>query len=278
MATIENTLSSSENCIVLHSVVPVRAEASEESEQLTQLLFAETCDVLERLPRWTKIRNHADGQVGWVDFKMISPITAEELTNYKQSDFSTRVKMPMAFAVSHNNKQTFPLTAGTALPNYKEGTFEVLGAKFMIDPTMVCAPMELTPDNFMQTIRFFFNIPYLWGGKNAMGLDCSGLTQVIMSLFGKTLPRNAREQVHCGTEVGFLQEAQCGDLAFFDHQSRQTANGEQLTAISHVGILLDSDHIIHCSGRVKVERIDAQGIISTETGEYTHDLRAIRRM
>ncbi len=269
-----NELHIVESCIVLHSVVPVRAEASEESEQLTQLLFAETCDVLERLPRWTKIRNHNDGQIGWVDFKMVSPITAEELEAYQKSDFSTRVRMPMAFAVSHNNKQTFPLTAGTALPNYKDGTFEVLGARFMIDPTMVATPMELTPDNFMQTIRFFFNIPYLWGGKNAMGLDCSGLTQVIMSLFGKKLPRNAREQVHCGTEVGFLQEAQCGDLAFFDHQSRDP----KATNISHVGILLDSEHIIHCSGRVKVERIDAQGIISTETGEYTHDLRAIRRM
>ncbi len=260
--------------IVLHSVVPVRAEASEESEQLTQLLFAETCDVIDECPRWKKIHNHADGQIGWVDFKIISPMTEEEFAAYRQGDFSNRVKMPMAFAVSQNNRQTFPLTAGTCLPNYKDGSFEVLGAKFMIDPQMVTAPMELTRENFLETIRFFFNIPYLWGGKNAMGIDCSGLTGVVMSLFGKQLPRNAREQVFCGEEVGFLQEAQCGDLVFFDHQSRSP----ELTSISHVGILLDSEHVIHASGRVKVERIDAQGIISTETGEYTHDLRAIRRL
>ncbi len=260
--------------IVLHSVVPVRAEASEESEQLTQLLFAETCDLLDECPRWKKIRNHADGQEGWVDFKMISPITEEEFIAYKQSDFSYRVKMPMAFAVSHNNRQTFPLTAGTCLPNYKDGAFEVLGAKFMIDPQMVTAPMELTRENFLETVRFFLNMPYLWGGKNALGIDCSGFTGVLMSLFGKQLPRNAREQVFCGEEVGFLQEAQCGDLVFFDHQSRNP----ELTNISHVGVLLDSEHVIHSSGRVKIERIDAQGIISTETGEHTHDLRAIRRL
>ncbi len=271
---MQNETFTSNPYIVLHSVVPVRAEASEESEQLTQLLFAETCDVLEELPRWKRIRNHADGQIGWVDFKMISPMKSEEFEKYQQSDFSHRVKMPMAFAVSKNNRQTFPLTAGTALPNYKDGEFEILGAHFLIDPSMVTAPLPLTRENFMEIIRFFFNIPYLWGGKNALGIDCSGLTGVVMSLFGKQLPRNAREQVFCGEEVGFLQEAQCGDLAFFDHQSRNPES----TTISHVGILLDSEHIIHCSGRVKVERIDAQGIISTETGEYTHDLRAIRRL
>ncbi len=269
-----NDIEVNEYRIVLHSMVPVRAAASEESEQLTQLLFGETCDVLDSVPRWTKIRNHSDGQVGWVDFKMVSPIHVEELEAYRSGDFSTRVRFPLAFAVSQHNQQTFPLTAGTVLPNYKDGTFEVLGAKFMIDSSLVSGPLELTKDSFMEVIRFFFNIPYLWGGKNALGLDCSGLTQVVMSLFGKALPRNAREQVMCGMEVGFLQEVQCGDLAFFDHQSRSA----ELTNISHVGILLDSEHIIHCSGRVKVERIDAQGIISSETGEYTHDLRAIRRM
>ncbi len=260
--------------IVLHSVVPVRAQASEESEQLTQLLFGETCEVVEEVPRWKRIINDYDGQEGWVDFKMISPMTDEEYQAYQKCDFSHRVIMPMAFAVSQNNRQTFPLTAGTVLPNYKDGMFEVLGAKFMIDPSMVSAPLELNRENFMNIIRFFFNIPYLWGGKNAMGLDCSGLTGVVMSLFGKRLPRNAREQVHCGEEIGFLQEAECGDLVFFDHQSRSP----ELTTISHVGILLDSEHVIHASGRVKVEKIDAQGIISTETGEHTHDLRAIRRL
>ena len=182
--------------------------------------------------------------------------------------------MPMAYAVSEGNGQTFPLTAGTRLSNYKDGQFEVLGSRFRIDPDMVAAtPLELTRDNFMQTVRFFLNIPYLWGGKNCMGMDCSGFSGVLLSLFGKRLLRNAREQVTQGTEVGFLQEARCGDLVFFDHHSINPDN----TAISHVGILLSPDTVIHCSGRVKAERIDTNGIISAETGQYTHDLRAIRR-
>mgnify|MGYP003559310431 CR=1 FL=1 len=60
------------------TVTPVRQEPSEGSEQLTQLLFGEVCEVLDRLPRWTKIRSILDGQEGWVDFKMLT--TASNLS------------------------------------------------------------------------------------------------------------------------------------------------------------------------------------------------------
>ena len=141
--------------------------------------------------------------------------------------------------------------------------------------------------------RFFLNIPYLWGGKNAMGMDCSGFTQVILSLFGKHLLRNASEQATQGIEVNRLEDAQAGDLAFFckpqtNHANNanngKNANNANNTTITHVGILIDKQRIIHCSGRVKVEKIDATGIFSIEQadaqhpqGQYTHQLLSIRR-
>ena len=56
------------------TITPVRSQPSEASEQLTQLLWGEVCEVLDNLPRWTKIRSTLDGQEGWVDFKMLTPI------------------------------------------------------------------------------------------------------------------------------------------------------------------------------------------------------------
>ena len=56
------------------TITPVRLEPSESSEQLTQLLFGELCEVLDTLPRWTKIRSTVDGQEGWVDFKMVTTL------------------------------------------------------------------------------------------------------------------------------------------------------------------------------------------------------------
>ena len=117
-----------------------------------------------------------------------------------------------------------------------------------------------------------------------MGMDCSGFTQIIMSLFGKNLPRNASRQARCGKNIPSLQKAKPGDLVFFDHEDGK---------ISHVGIILQSADtneqspvtLIHCSGRVKVEKLDETGIFSVEQadpdhpqGRYTHHLVSIQRI
>jgi cell wall-associated NlpC family hydrolase len=247
------------------------------------MLFGETCEIMAKgegaKANWTRIRLDEDGQEGWVDTKMIAPMKEDEYAAYRAAYASAAiVAMPMAFAVSENNGQTIPLTAGTKLTNYQSpitngassARFEVLGVGFRIDPNMVSVqPSVLSLQTLLETTRFFLNVPYLWGGKNALGMDCSGFTQIIMSLFGRHLLRNAREQVTQGTAVERLQDAQAGDLVFFDHEDGK---------ISHVGLVIDPERVIHCSGRVKVEKLDEKGIYSAERGMYTHHLVAIRRV
>lgn len=264
--------------ISLHSVVPVRTEAREGAEMSTQMLFAERCEILDEQARWYRIRLCQDGQEGWVDKKMLTPLSAEEEQKLP-AEPTAMVLMPMAYAVSENNGQTIPLTAGTRLFNYKDGRFELLGVGFRIDPSMVLTePLPMDEQHLLQAVRFFLNIPYLWGGKNAMGMDCSGFTQTILSFFGKHLLRNASEQATQGTEVPSLDQAQAGDLAFFCKPDTDKRT------ITHVGILIDKQRIVHCSGRVKVEKIDATGIFSIEQadaqhpqGQYTHRVLSIRR-
>lgn len=272
--------------IVLHSIVPVRAEAREGAEQETQLLFGELCEVTEQQPRWYKIRNQADGAEGYADSKMLTPMTDEEYATYAAAlqASTARVLLPMTYAVSQNNGQTFPLTMGTRLANYRDGQFEILGVTFRIDSSAVAErPLPLNQTTLMQVTRFLLNTPYLWGGKNALGMDCSGLTQTVMSLFGSLLPRNASQQVKCGREVTSLHGAQAGDLVFFDHNDPSSDecdpnNCKGDTRITHVGLLLDAERVIHCSGRVKIERISERGIYGQEQQLFTHHLAAIRRM
>ena len=267
--------------ISLYSVIPVRSEASETAEQTTQILFGETFDILEQKNRWNRVKLHLDGQEGWIDAKMCTPMSATEYKSYRTAyDSAAMVAMPMAYAVSENNGQTIPLTAGTRLAGYQEkkddalrtvfARFEVLGVGFRIDPSMVYAETpDLNEQNLLQTVRFFLNIPYLWGGRNAMGMDCSGFTQTVMSLFGKTLKRNASEQAQQGRKISDVSKVQAGDLVFFDHEDGK---------ISHVGIVIDGERVIHCSGRVKVEKLDSNGIFSAEKGDYSHHLVTIRRV
>lgn len=288
--------------VSLHSVVPVRTEASETSEQITQMLFGEICTIEEQKTRWIRVKLALDGQIGWVDAKMIAPLSTDEYKSYSATlKAAAYVAFPMAYAVSENNGQTIPLTAGTRLTNYHNGHFEVLGVGFRIDAGMVLTkPLEMTQPNLLQSVRFFLNVPYLWGGKNALGMDCSGFTQTILSLFGHKIPRNASEQVTQGRLISRLSSSKAGDLAFFCHyeeaaaqeitsnlkeqQSTET-NAIARQKITHVGILIDSERIIHCSGRVKIEKIDTTGIFSVEQsdtahpdGQYTHRLLSIRRL
>ena len=264
------------------TVTPVRQEPSEGSEQLTQLLFGEVCEVLDRLPRWTKIRSTLDGQEGWVDFKMLTP--ASHLSAITSNLPATVVATPIAIATAMETGEELMLTLGTRLPNYAHGTFEVLGKQYLIDPTCVSQPISNSPSgrpiggtpsdnhNVCAIAQTLLNAPYLWGGKNAMGMDCSGFTQVVYSVFDIHLLRNAREQITQGVLVPSLAEAQAGDLAFFDHTDRDP----NATNISHVGILLDNKKIIHCSGCVHVDDIDEMGI-HLASGELTHHLVQIKR-
>lgn len=274
------------HAIILHSIVPVRAEAREGAEQETQLLFGEICEVLEQLPRWWKVRNEADGEEGYADALMLTPMSDAEYAACSESFAAStaRVMLPMTYAVSENNGQTVPLSMGTRLPNYHNGQFEVLGVSFRIDNAAVAeCPLTLNQNTLMQVTRFLLNTPYLWGGKNALGMDCSGLTQTVMSLFGISLPRNAGQQVKCGREILNLKQAQTGDLVLFDH-SDPDSNGSEPhnctgdTRITHVGILLDAERVIHCSGRVKIERITQRGIYGQQQQLFTHHLAAIRRV
>ena len=264
------------------TVTPVRQEPSEGSEQLTQLLFGEVCEVLDRLPRWTKIRSTLDGQEGWVDFKMLSPTSNLSPLTYNLP--ATVVAVPMAVSTDMETGEELMLTLGTRLPNYAHGTFEVLGKQYLIDPTCVPQPISNSPlgrpiggtpsdsHNVCAIAQTLLNTPYLWGGKNAMGMDCSGFTQVVYAAMGVNLLRNAREQMTQGELIPSLAEAQPGDLAFFDHADRDP----KATNISHVGMLLSPTEIIHCSGCVHIDTIDEHGIHLPD-GELTHHLVQIKR-
>jgi cell wall-associated NlpC family hydrolase len=68
--------------------------------------------------------------------------------------------------------------------------------------------------------------------------------------------------------VDFISEIKVGDLAFFDN-----AEGR----ITHVGIMLDRDTIIHASAKVRIDRMDSEGIFNQELNRYSHRLRIIKR-
>lgn len=254
-------------------VTPVREEPSHAAEQATQLLFGELCEVVERQSSWTKIRSTVDGQVGWVSPGMLAPVSQEEAESYLLSEAKCVVATPMAEATVIATGEKLMLTIGTRLPNYKRGSFQLLGTKYKIDPRCVYeVRREVRGEDVVRVAKSLLNVGYLWGGKNIMGYDCSGFTQTVYSVFGINLLRNAREQVTQGEVVPSLAESRPGDLVFFNHAD---VNPEA-TRITHVGMLISPTEVIHCAGYVHINEIDETGI-RLANGERTHHLAYIKR-
>ena len=102
-----------------------------------------------------------------------------------------------------------------------------------------------------------------------MGVDCSGFVQNIFKVIGVRLQRDAWQQAEQGRIIDQFENAAAGDLAFFHNDSGK---------IIHVGILLSSGRIVHSSGKVRIDKLDKQGIINGETGKRTHRLHSVKRV
>ena len=112
-------------------------------------------------------------------------------------------------------------------------------------------------------------VRYRLGGSTKTGIDCSGFTQMVYKLNGYKLLLDASQQSMQGEALSFIEESEPGDLAFFDNEEGN---------IIHVGIIMEDNHIIHASGKVRIDRLDHLGIFNAETNKHTHKLRVIKKI
>ena len=249
--------------LVILPVVPVRSEPADQSELVTQLLYGETVEILESAEKWLYVSLLSDGYKGWVDKKMI-------LLNFIPENSKKQVlTQALVACIEKNGTGIFYLPGGSLVPVSESGSIYVGGTEFIYPAGIFDLPEETKQQIVVELALRFLHAPYLWGGKSVLGIDCAALVQIVYSMIGIQLPRDAGDQLVFGEVVDFIDEAIAGDVAYFENSA-----GE----IVHVGILISSSEIIHASGKVKVEKIDSNGIISTENGMYTHKLRVIKRL
>ena len=243
------------------SIIPQRSEANDKAEMTNQILFGEHFKVLEIRKKWSKIRLSHDSYEGWICNKQWQEISEED---YKQLDKDVATITTDILDIITKEYQQ-PIVIGSVLPFYKSGHALINEEMYKFDG--LSTQGYVNKNKLRQNALIFLNAPYLWGGRSPLGIDCSGLTQIVYRLQGIDLPRDAYQQAKVGTTLSFIEESEVGDLAFFDDKEGK---------VIHVGIILEDNHIIHASGKVRIDRIDQQGIFNAEIGKHTHKLRLIK--
>ena len=245
--------------ICITAVCHVRREATHKAEIVSQLLLGETAELLEETKDFLKLKCLYDSYEGWCQKSQVTEI----INNIRTTNFYINEAIEV---VTVNKK---PCRVSLATPYFKE---DIITKNFTLQYSsqniINATEMVFNEENIKNLSFKYLNTPYLWGGKSVFGIDCSGFAQQVFKMFNIFLMRDAYQQAEQGEVVGFLQQAKCGDLAFFDNDEGR---------ITHVGILLNNQTIIHSAGRVRIDNIDNAGIINTETGERTHKLRIIKR-
>lgn len=248
------------------SVVPVRNSASNKSEQVSQLLFGEMVELLERKGKqWSKIRCSWDNTIGWALTRQLSPLTDNEAKKFEKN-FAYCLDL---FQPIMMDEHSMPIAIGSRLPDFD-------GIKFVFDnqtyrysgQAVFPENLEPTAEKVIKISRRYLMSPFQWGGRSPLGIDASGLTQMVFKLVGVNLLRSPEQQVFQGDLIDFIEEALPGDLAFFENKAGN---------IAHVGIILPDGKIIHAAEQVRIDKLDHYGIFSEIENKYTHKLRVIKR-
>lgn len=235
------------------STIPMRAETSSKSELVSQLLMGETYSILEETPDWVKIKTDWDAYEGWINRTQV--FLCEHVHTTRLITTS-----PVSYAIDKGNRvlsmgSELAIETGGYMLRHEDHPVEISAQNADSDPVHLA--------------KSFLGTPYLWGGRTFMGIDCSGLVQVVAKAKHKAIFRDAKDQAQLGETVGFMEQVQPGDLAFFENEEGK---------IVHVGILISPKQIIHAHGWVRIDSFDPQGIFRKDTGKYTHQLNCIRRI
>lgn len=221
-----------EPAVIRVPVAPMRPRPDTEAGIDTQLLFGEAVLVFDRQSGWCWVKSLVDGYVGYVPDDCLALekgapthiISAVRTFVYVEPD----MKSPALSALSMGSR--LRITEETETRGTRYALIEDGGAIIAAHSR----PIEMIEEpDYVAIAARFLEVPYLWGGRTAFGLDCSGLVQLSMMMAGKAAPRDSDMQAAGLGEPISRNVLSRGDLVFWK---------------GHVAIMETPDTILHANG------------------------------
>ena len=231
---------------IITPCTPLYSQRNENISLETELLFGESVSILEKRKNWIYCRAHNDNYLGWIKAENIGP---QIQNNYKISSLCSVVKAK----ADVKSKTLFTLPFGCKLKitdiekhwarlefiDYNDNT----QTGFISKNHIICA--NKFEQDWLKTAKLFLNVPYKWGGRTFLGIDCSALIQLSLSMVGMFISRNTKQQVEeFETIKGRKKNFTKGDLIFWE---------------GHVAICINTNQLLHANDfhmKSKIEKID----------------------
>ncbi|MDO8800499.1 NlpC/P60 family protein [Phenylobacterium sp.] len=229
---------------------PLRAAPDANAEQVDQVLFGETFEVLEEAQGFCWGQARRDGYVGYVaraDLGPLAPapthrVSAIRTYAFREASIKSRALGPYSLG-------------GLIAVEARDGRFvKAANSGWFVEAHL--SPIGVFEGDVVEVAERYLGAPYLWGGRESLGLDCSGLVQQALLACGRACPRDTDQQALMGRPVETLAR---GDLVFWR---------------GHVAIMLDGQRILHANGHHMATAIEPLAeavarIAATSTGQPT---------
>ena len=218
---------------VIKPSIPMRSKPDQTSSLETECLFGETVSILDNYQDWYYCRLLTDNYYGWVQKRYLGEIIVS----------SHRVVSNRSNLFKENNVKSgcinyLPLGSQIYVSNFDDFWAKVYLGKnasqeFAYIPRKHVIKNEDIIDDWVGTAEKLIGTPYVWGGRNSIGLDCSALLQLSYQTFGKNIPRNSKDQSLLNKEIIKNKEKlKRGFVVFWK---------------GHVGIMVDGTYCVHAN-------------------------------